>query len=359
MKTSHDSTPIWWAIWAIQLFMLLSLMVAVSSLSFGQNMRRPLSEREIIYLVANHVPPEHVADIAHLYRLSFQITPEIERELREAGATAGLVVDLKALSPPNPVPTLVPSAQPIVTAGPVLIVSSTLGDVEVYVDDVRQGKTSPDGLLKVPNLLPGQRRLRVSRDGYSDFQEMVELRPGETTTSVIPALQPATHSGPQTAPAPHPVGTSPAVPTNSPLLSITGEPIAVKDAFHVVGIPALKPNNKFDLTITTRDMMFAQHGERIYRIPFGRISRVQMTSAERSYAKATYAAVLAVGAPGALLLAKKRHVDALVIDYRNEKGGEMEMVIQVPQGMGTPCLDRLAHAGVMIGSPDESVGSTD
>jgi hypothetical protein len=374
MKTMRQSTANFWASSRLRFLVLVSCVTALSSSGLAQNLRKPLSEREVIHLVENHVPPDHIADIARLYRLSFQITPEIEKKLREVGGTEDLVNNLKALPPPNPVPAPVVPELPTGTPSPapVLIVSSTTGDVEVYVDDVRQGKTSSDGLLKVLNLSPGPRRLRVSRDGYSDFQDMVALKLGETTTRVIPPLQPANHSGSQTASvgpvapsapasasAPSSPTTSAATQTNDPLASVTGEPIAVKDAFHVIGIPALKPNNKFDLTITTRDMMFTEHGQRVYRIPFGRVARVQMNVAERHYAKATYGAVVAFGAPGALLLAKKRHVDALIIDYTNERGGEMQMVIQVPKGMGTPCLDRLAHAGVMIGSPDESVASTD
>jgi hypothetical protein len=197
--------------------------------------------------------------------------------------------------------------------------------------------------------------VRISREGYVDYQSQIELKNGETATMSVPPLRVETPDASevgQVAPsvAPNPPQTG--LVAASDLRTGGGEPYAVKDAFHIVGISALRRNNKFDLSVTSKDMQFFSKDKRVYRIPFERTLRVQMISAERYYAKATYAAVLAAGAIGALMLAKKRKVDALVIDYENEKGGLMQMVIQVPKGMGTPCLDRLAHGGVAIGPPE-------
>jgi hypothetical protein len=382
------------------LFLFVACTLALSLPSVGQQARKPLTESEIAHLLRNHVSADSIVDIANQYQLAFEITPQATRELKAAGATEQLISRLKEyqlLKPtaPTPAPT---SGSPTVSAppsvnAPVLLISSATGDSEVYVDDVREGKTSSDGLLKIVSLQPGPHKVRVSRSGFADFQTTSELKSGETTTQVIPVLvasadvglSPKTTSQSQAidmsaTTTGRPVASS-ALPSNpvtkaptpgataaniskahpgylpkSSLTTYTGEPVAIKDAFHIVGIPAMKRNKKFDLEVTTRDMIFSEGGKRVYRIPFERMERVQMNPTKREYAKATYAAVLVLGAPGAAVLAIKKDVDALIINYRNEKGGLMEMVIQVPHGMGTPCLDRLARGGVPIGPPDETEG---
>lgn len=182
---------------------------------------------------------------------------------------------------------------------------------------------------------PGQARYLLKSDASAVASQPLSTAPGRTIMAGGPAA---------TAPA----------TAESAALPSSGEPLLIKGAFHIVGIPSLRRNKKFDLSITNREMIFNEKGERLYRIPFERIERAQTNDEKRDYAKATYAAVVAVGLPGAFLMAKKHKVDALVISYRNERGGLMEMVIEVPKGLGPACLERLAKGGIATG-PAEKV----
>jgi hypothetical protein len=358
------------------LSVLLSLGFMESSpRSVAQVLRGPASFSEVSHLLRNYVSPHEVANYAIRFRISFQVTPDVSAELTKMGADGELLKTLKEVAPsPDVAPDIsTPMIHSVAaavsfapSAGVALIVSSALGGVEVYVDDVRQGKTNSDGLLKVPDLTPGQRKLRISRDGYEDFESVVDVKPGGTTTQVIPALVSVGSHATAGLPPGAPVAMSEPVSANpapgmaftkgkpATLPPLTGEPVFVKDAFHIVGIPALRRNKKFDLSITTKEMVFMEDGRRVYEIPFEHIQRVQMNLEKRDYAKTTYVAVLALGAPGALVLAYKRTVDALVINYKNERGGIMEMVIQVSKGMGTPCLARLALGGIAVGPPEQA-----
>jgi hypothetical protein len=314
---------------------------------------------EVNHLLRNYVAPQQVGEIALRYRISFQVTPDVAEQLTKVGADRELIATLRSLAPLSSPATLAPRlevASPVASitsvpaSGTSLVVNSSLAGVEVYLDDIRQGRTGRDGVLKILDLAPGQRKIRVSLEAYKDFEEIVELKPAQTTNLVLPPLLPGSPG--QTLVA------SAVVPSNPPVVKtaikpLTGEPVFVKDAFHIVGIPAIRRNKKIDLSITTKAMEFSEGGRRVYQIPFERIERVQMNLEKRDYAKTTYAAVLALGAPGALVLAYKRTVDALVINYRNERNGTMEMVVQVSKGMGTPCLERLAAGGIPVGPQSE------
>ncbi len=67
-------------------------------------------------------------------------------------------------------------------AAPALVVHSKPGEAEVYVDDVRAGKTSPEGVLKIPDLSPGTHRVRLSLQGYADYEQTVALAAGQPAT---------------------------------------------------------------------------------------------------------------------------------------------------------------------------------
>jgi hypothetical protein len=340
---------------------MIASAAAVFAMSLdAQVQRSPMALSEVNHLLRNYVGPRQVGEIAIRYRISFQVTTEVAEQLTKVGADKELITTLRSVEPSaNPVPAPMPET---VSAGSVnftpstgtsLVVNSPVGGVEIYLDDVRQGKASLDGKLKIPDLTPGQRKLRISLEGYKDLEEVVELKPGQTTNQLVPPLR-----SEQTQPSPQTLVASAVVPSSPPTVRaaikpLAGEPVFVKDAFHIVGIPAIRRNKKIDLSITTKDMEFLEGGRRVYQIPFERIERVQMNLEKRDYAKTTYAAVVALGAPGAVVLAYKRSVDALVINYRNERNGTMEMVIQVSKGMGTPCLERLAAGGVPVGPPSE------
>ncbi|HEY6328719.1 MAG TPA: bifunctional serine/threonine-protein kinase/formylglycine-generating enzyme family protein, partial [Blastocatellia bacterium] len=53
---------------------------------------------------------------------------------------------------------------------------------DLYVDKVRYGLSRADGTITVPGLRPGSRTVRVAHDGYSDFEDVITGRDGETKT---------------------------------------------------------------------------------------------------------------------------------------------------------------------------------
>src|SRR6266487_6773233 len=50
---------------------------------------------------------------------------------------------------------------------------------DVFVDNISRGVTAADGSIKVPGLKAGKRVVRVSRDGYVDFNTTVSGQDGD------------------------------------------------------------------------------------------------------------------------------------------------------------------------------------
>ena len=55
---------------------------------------------------------------------------------------------------------------------------------------------------------------------------------------------------------------------------------------------------------------------------------------------------------GALLILKKHHVDTVILDYVNERGGKMGIVIQMETSQGQPFSDLLKSRGVPLVEPE-------
>ncbi len=138
----------------------------------GQSTRKPLSKDQTVQLLRGDVPPERVAQLAREQGIDFKITPEIESDLRQAGATDELISTLRELAPKPPAPPTPPTLE----------VVSIPGGAQVYVDDSLMARTSPQGLLRISTLSPGDHRLRLSLDGYDDFETKVSLGEGKTET---------------------------------------------------------------------------------------------------------------------------------------------------------------------------------
>ncbi len=149
---------------------ILSLLPAPAQVS-----KKPLSEAAVVRLLKGDVSSTRVAAIASEQGIDFQMSPEAEKELRTAGATEELLARLRdlALQPPAP------SRDARGTA--TLLLGSTPGEAQVYVDDEFVGKTSSEGRLKVSNLSAGEHRIRLSLDGYRDREEKLNLEAGSTT----------------------------------------------------------------------------------------------------------------------------------------------------------------------------------
>jgi hypothetical protein len=130
---------------------------------------KPLSKNDTLQLLQGEVPSGRIAELARAQGISFQITPETESELKEAGATDELLNVLRELAPKPPAP-------------PVLDVVSAPGGVQVYIDDALMARTSAEGHLRIATLPPGDHRVRLSLEGYDDYEEKVSLAAGKSVT---------------------------------------------------------------------------------------------------------------------------------------------------------------------------------
>lgn len=129
------------------------------------------------------------------------------------------------------------------------------------------------------------------------------------------------------------------------------ETLPIRGAFHIVGIPNYKRNGRIDAVLTTRSLNFRKGDKDLLVVQYARIRAAQILDGERAYAKATYGAAVALGVPGALLILKKRKVDALTFDFENERGGLVSVLVHVPKGDGERCRAWLARFGVTVADP--------
>jgi hypothetical protein len=167
---------------------LILCATILTSAGYAQTARKPLSKSEIIELLQNEVPPGRVEELARKYGISFEVSPEAEKQLREAGATEALLNALRELAPRPSPPT---------PALAVLSIKATPGGAQVYVDDEAAGTTSAEGRLRISRLAVGEHRLRLSREGYQDFEQKVTLAAGEAVRIIakLEAVKPAVSRG--------------------------------------------------------------------------------------------------------------------------------------------------------------------
>jgi hypothetical protein len=174
----------------------LAALLALQAFA-AQESHKPLSEEEVIDLLTNDVAPPRVAQLARQFGITFQVTVAAEQHLREAGADDNLVSTLRSLAPK---PSAPPPSQPPPTthSPPVLLILSTPGDAQVYIDDEPIGTTSPEGRLRMSKLGAGEHRVRVSHAGYKDFEQTAKLVSGLLT--VTAELQQAAAAAPSAPP---------------------------------------------------------------------------------------------------------------------------------------------------------------
>ena len=122
--------------------------------------------------------------------------------------------------------------------------------------------------------------------------------------------------------------------------------------FHITGIPELRRNARGDLALTQKALIFQQSKKSLLELPYQRIRRVQIISGHRYHGKST---VVAAGVDptglGSLLILKKRKVDTLALDFVNDRGGLMGLVLQVPENDGARCKQWLVRFGVTVEEP--------
>src|ERR1017187_4946017 len=194
------------------LLALAAVFAFIPAMGTAQTTGRKLSVQDIVNLLTGDVPSDEVANEARKAGISFQVTPAVVKQIKDAGGTDDLIQQLRNLAPrgvPPPTPHPAPAASP-----PTLVIVSTPGQSQVYVDDEPVGSTSQQGRLRLTQLAAGQHSVRVSQSGYQESDQTVSLEPGRVTTVTAslqkieappPTPQPIQPPTPEPEPVPEPV----------------------------------------------------------------------------------------------------------------------------------------------------------
>ncbi len=164
------------------LLALIAAIAVVPSSSNAQKSSKKLTKQDVIDLLTQDASNEDVASAARDAGVSFQVTASVEKEIRAAGGNDDLIRVLRSLSPRAPAPPTPPPHTVSAASPPVLMIESSPGQSQVYVDDEPVGSTSPEGRLKMTRLAAGNHRVRITLNGYQDYEETVTLATGEVTT---------------------------------------------------------------------------------------------------------------------------------------------------------------------------------
>jgi hypothetical protein len=108
-----------------------------------------------------------------------------------------------------------------------LVVKTTPGETQVYLNDELKGMTSPEGEIRLPDLPPATYRLRVSLPGYQSFERPMTVEAGEAQTVYVTLVQKSaavTPSAPQTVTPSAP--SSPSLPAPSYGIPVPGVKIS-------------------------------------------------------------------------------------------------------------------------------------
>jgi hypothetical protein len=192
----------------------------------AQKPRKALERDQVIELLESGVTPTRVAELARDYGIAFEITEEVETQLRDAGATDELLATLRELASH-------PAAPPAPDTGAaVLLIEATPGGAEAYIDDEPVGTTSSEGRLKLSKLSPGAHRVRISLRGFRDYEQSVQLVPGQTVT-VAASLQ----SSAGASSSPNPLAGSPGTASPpAPEMASLGAAVAARNPSGAPGL---------------------------------------------------------------------------------------------------------------------------
>jgi formylglycine-generating enzyme required for sulfatase activity len=134
--------------------------------ALGQEAPHRLSKGDVLKLLNGQVSPHRVGQRARQQGIDFEVTPEVERELRQAGATDELIAALRELAPK-----------------PTQIVVQTSPEAEVYLDDQYAGRASTRGRLVIGNAKPGDHALRVALAGKKNYEQRITVSAGQTASA--------------------------------------------------------------------------------------------------------------------------------------------------------------------------------
>jgi hypothetical protein len=156
----------------------------------------------------------------------------------------------------------------------------------------------------------------------------------------------------------HPPGNESAVGGDK----VVADVLRIPDVFHVVGFSGLARDEKLTLVLDDTGLSY-QKDKRSAVVPYERVRHAEILSSERvkgGFYDAPPGAGAEVAMISNLLIAnKKRKTDMLVVDFVNERGGRMGLVLQLPRGQGVACGGWLARHGVAVGPSGSPTPSTE
>jgi hypothetical protein len=82
-----------------------------------------------------------------------------------------------------------------------MLIKSTPGEAEVYLNDEPKGTTSSKGEIRLPDLAPGTYDLRVSLSGYRSFEQNMTVEAGEAQTVYVTLVPTSPATTPKDTPA--------------------------------------------------------------------------------------------------------------------------------------------------------------
>jgi hypothetical protein len=220
--------------------LLTFMMIAAVRTPAAQN-NKSLSQQEVIELLEGGVPSARVSSIVDERGINFHFTADIEQKVRDAGGGDDVVESLKRASQRR-----AQTEQPR-TGG--LIIKTTPGETQIYLNDEPKGMTSPEGEIRLPDLQPGAYTLRVSLPGYQSHEEPMTVTAGEDQTVYVTLAQKST--------------IPPPVVNNNPVQAPTAQ-------FGGMPVPGVKPSplqffeGPHDLTL--------EKSQRVYRYSFAKPS---------------------------------------------------------------------------------------
>jgi len=160
---------------------ILAILFLVGVRTSAAQKAEPLSEQKVIELLRAKVPSSRVSDIVDDRGIDFDLTHEIEQRVRNAGGGDDLVAALRRASQRHA------ESEGPRTGG--LIIKSTPGETQVYLNDEPKGMTSPEGEIRLPDLQPGSYSLRVSLPGYQSFEKTMTVEAGAAQTLYVTLVQ--------------------------------------------------------------------------------------------------------------------------------------------------------------------------
>jgi hypothetical protein len=184
--------------------LLVFLMMAAAP-SLAAPKGKPLSQQDVLELLEGAVPSQRIAEIVNDRGIDFPFTAEVERRVRKAKGDDDLVDALKQASARR--------AESEPAGNGVLVVVTTPGEAEVYLDDVPKGTTSTKGEIRLPDLSPGAYTLRVSLPGYQSYEKPATVVAGEERRIYVTLTQ-------KSAPPAVPPETRPSVDTTTPAVGL-------------------------------------------------------------------------------------------------------------------------------------------